>query len=161
MSLVHWKHSTCVVDFNEESRRARSVAGTPANDSAAEPYAIHIIERLAAIMLSSQPPYHPGFFDNTIDESYQRTRQDMMKQSLPQGISLIPTIVYGSRVQNIVDILRKYQADLCVRSLRNKTDWAAAYLYSEGDTMNYRTCPCPVLAINSYTFHGDYYAGSN
>jgi nucleotide-binding universal stress UspA family protein len=164
MSLTSLKHIACVVDFNEESRMALSIAGTMALDSSAELYAIHIIERLAAfgnIMLSGQPTYHTVFFDYASDESYQKVLLAMMKHSLPQGISLIPYIVYGSRIQNIVDILRECQADLCVIGLRNKTEWWT-HLFSLPVTRQIiNLAPCPVLAINSYSIHGEYYAGSN
>jgi nucleotide-binding universal stress UspA family protein len=164
VSLINLQHIACVVDFNEESRMALSVAGTMALDSSAELYAIHVIERLAAFgnsMLSGPLTSHTGFFDYANDESYQKALWDMMKHSLPQGISLIPYIVYGSRVQSIVDLLQKCRADLCIIGIRNKTEWWK-YLFSLPVTRQIiELAPCPVLAINSYSIHGEYYAGSN
>jgi nucleotide-binding universal stress UspA family protein len=150
VSLINLKHIACVVDFNEESRLALSVAGTMALHSSAELCAIHIIERLVAfgnIMMSGQPTYHTGFFDYANDESSQRALLDMMKHSLPQGISLIPYIVYGSRIQNVVDILWKCQADLCVIGLRNKTEWWENILSPYWIQQIMRLAPCPVLSI--------------
>jgi nucleotide-binding universal stress UspA family protein len=158
MSLLNLRHIACVVDFNEESRMALSFAGTMARSSSAELYAIHIIERLAAFgnnMLSALPTYQTTLFDYASDESFQKSFRDMMKQSLPQDISLIPLIVYGSRTQNILDILRVFQVDLCIIGIRNHGAWWEHLFAPPVTKQIINRAPCPVLAINSYSLHGE------
>jgi nucleotide-binding universal stress UspA family protein len=158
VSFNNLKHIACVVDFNEESRMALSVAGTMARASSAELYAIHAIERLAAfsnLMLSVQPTYHTVFYDYANNESYRKALWDMMSTALPQCLSVTPHIVYGSRVQNIVDILQKCRADICIIGIRNKTEWWK-HLFSLPVTRRIiDLAPCPVLALNCYSLHGE------
>ena len=143
---------------------ALSAAGKMAFDPSAELCSIHVIKRLAAFgntMLPGQMTYRTVFFDGTNDESYQKALREMMRHSHSQGISLIPRMVYSLRIQSIVDLLQKCRAGLCIIGIRNKTEWWKHPFSLPVTQRIINLAPCPVLAINSYSIHGEYYAGSN
>ena len=162
VSRFNLKNIACVVDFHEGSRLALSIAGRLALESSAQLYAIHSIDRLAAfgnLMWSGPPGIYTGFHDYAGDASYQQVLRDMMKRALPESISAILVIVYGSRIQNIVNLLRQHHADLCVVGLKNDTGRWHHLFTPMGTQRIIRRSPCPVLTIHAQSFHGEYYAG--
>jgi nucleotide-binding universal stress UspA family protein len=150
MQPMNLKEIFCVYNFNQESQLALTCASALALHSMARLHIIYVMEHFttfANFMMAGQPTYHNIFFDYASDESYLKALRDMMKHSLPQGISLIPHTVYGSRIQNIVNILRECQADLCIIGLRNKTEWWGNILSPYWIQQIMRLAPCPVLSI--------------
>jgi len=161
---MNLKEIFCVFDFNQESRLALTYAGALALQSTAHLHIVYVMEHFATFagfMLAGVPTYHNIFVDYANYESYLKALRNAVKCIVPYNISTVIHILSGTRVQNIVDVLQESKADLCIIGLRNKTDWWK-HLFSLPVTQRIITlAPCPVLAINSYSIHGEYYAGSN
>lgn len=161
---MNLKEIFCVFDFNQESRLALAYAGALALKFTAHLHIIYVMEHFAAFagfMLAGVPTYHNIFFDYTNDQSYLGVLQNAVKSVVPQNISTVIHLFSSTRVQNIVNILQDSQADLCIVGFRNKTEWWK-HLFSLPVTRRIiNLAPCPVLAINSYSINGEYYAGSN
>lgn len=164
MPPMNLKEIFCVFDFNQESRLALTFAGTLALHSSAHLHIIHLMEHFttfAGFMLAGVPTYHNIFIDYANDESYLETLRNAVKCVVPQNVSIETHLLSSTRVKKIVEVLRESQADLCIIGLRNKTEWWK-HLFSPSLTRRIiNLAPCPVLAINSYSIHGEYYAGSN
>jgi len=164
MQTINLKEIFCIFDFNKESQLALAYAGALAHNSATHLHIIYVMEHFATFagfMLAGVPTYHNIFFDYASDASYLKVIQNAVKCVVPQNISTVIHLLSGTRVQNLLDVLRESQADLCIIGIRNKTEWWK-HLFSLPVTRQFiNLAPCPVLAINSYSINGECYAGSN
>jgi nucleotide-binding universal stress UspA family protein len=164
MQTINLKEIFCVFDFNKESQLALAYAGALALNSTAHLHIIYVMEHFATFagfMLAGVPTYHNIFFDYTSDASNLKVIQNAVKCVVPQNISTVIHLLSSTRVQNIVDVLQESQADLCIVGIRNKIEWWK-HLFSLPVTRGIiELAPCPVVAINYYSIHGEYYAGSN
>jgi nucleotide-binding universal stress UspA family protein len=158
MHATNLKEIFCVFDFDKEGQLALAYAGTLALKSAAHLHIIYVMEHFASFagfMLAGVPTYHNFFFDYASDASYLKVIQDAAKCVIPQNISTVIHLLPSTRAKNIVDVLQESKADICIIGLRNKTEWWK-YLFSLPVTQGIiKIAPCPVLAINSYSIHGE------
>jgi len=164
MQTINLKEIFCVFDFNKESQLALAYAGALALHSAAHLHIIYVMEHFstfAGFMLAGVPTYQNIFFDYTSDASYLKVIQNAVKCVVPQNIFTVIHLLSGTRVQNLLDVLQESKADLCIIGLRNETEWWKRLFSPSLPRRIINIAPCPVMAINSYSIHGEYYAGSN
>jgi nucleotide-binding universal stress UspA family protein len=147
--MLPWKRILWPTDFSEPAYEGLRIATELATQFSSEILLVHVVAPIPTMAGASAPTgFHIPTVLEELQESAQKSLEDIRQAKIPAGIQVRTFVVHGNPAHEIVQLAAQEKADIIVIPTHGESGWQRFVFGSVAEKV-VRLADCPVLTIRA------------